>query len=524
MTDELNSEREIHRRNPPLTEERYEIRSAELTSWLKRHGVLIVVCAVLGAVAVSIYTARSVTDTFRASAILAIIPPKESSDLLPSTLTIQGFQELLESDAVVAATEARLVEAGDLSEGDHLSPDQLTSRIFVSQRREDTLLAPMIRLEARSPSAERAQAIVSTWASVFLKNAHDLMFGTISTTSQFVQTQYPEVRDRLGEIEKEHARTADELDRRRADAATRWDRELSEARSEAARQTALYDAETDRLIAAFRAEHQLASRQGELDSLRGVLKDHQKERAQLGARLASLESEVHQLDNQVAEIAPVMSLARSIDADVLAAALAGRDKGAGSLDALKDLKLSTEVQNPVFNQLAAEAARRTTDLGVLRPREEQLAGQIESETARVGRLEQGLAEDEAALTKLRAERSAGATALNEKRKVIEQSLATERDTELALIDRERERRLAPLERQIEQEHGLFDQLSAKYNDTLLAKGEEQIDVIRLAAPAVLPRAPLPRGQGGGAALGLFLGCVAGLVLAAVRDRWFTSGA
>jgi|GEM_PF-1389497 len=496
---------------------RQEFRVTDVRAWILRHGLIVLALAILGALGASIYTSSTQSATYRASAILAIVPPKFSSELLPSTLTVQGYQELLESDAVLAETEARLVEQGLLADGAQLKPSQVKSKIFVSQRREETSLAPLIRLEVRSPSAERAAAIANTWAEVFLDRVQDLMFGSISTTVQLIEEQYPKARDRLNSLEDERLEKANAIDQRRANAVSRWQQELARAAAETSRLLNDYATETNRLMSSFRTGNRIQARRNELESLYDVLEGHQRERAQVEARLVAKERELRQLREQLSRTPPTLVLTRSLPEDVV---IGEAVKEAGTPDVvetLSNLRLSYEVQNPLFNELSLTTSQRETEVAMLRPRGNELKELVGREIAQIKELETSLTEDEAGLNQIRSERETGLDTLRQTRAAVESAFATRRETELSSIDRESTHLFTQLDRQIEQERSFFEELAGKYNETLLAKGQERIEAIRMAAPAVLPRRPLSAGHGSSAALGLLLGGLVGLVVAVGRD-------
>src|SRR5262245_49443274 len=168
--------------------------------------------------------AFSVPHTYEASATLVIVSPQISSELKPPTLTVQGYQKLLESDAVLAETKKRLGQQHVLTEKDTLGlGGNVETHIFISLRSDTTSLAPMLQTVARGQSAEQAAAIANTWDQVFLERTRELMAGTTSAAVQFIDAQYPQARADVARLENEKATATNDFQKRYDEAATRWD-------------------------------------------------------------------------------------------------------------------------------------------------------------------------------------------------------------------------------------------------------------------------------------------------------------
>src|SRR5206468_2086424 len=197
----------------------------------------------------ALYMAFSVPRTYEASATLVIVSPQFSSEFKPPTLTVQGYQKLLESDAVLAETKKRLLQQSVLAEGDTLQlRGNVETHIFVSAQSEATSLAPMLQTVARGKTAEQAAAIANTWAQVFLERTHELMAGTTSAAVQFIDEQYPQARADVARLENEKATTANEFQKRYDEAATRWDEKSLAFKGETADLLSAYKAQTQQVL------------------------------------------------------------------------------------------------------------------------------------------------------------------------------------------------------------------------------------------------------------------------------------
>src|SRR5215813_8105510 len=149
-----------HPSPPPRSYDTDELSLVQLVRFFLRHWRLLGGMALATGLTAALFMAYSVPHTYEASATLVIYSPPVSSEFKPPTLTVQGYQKLLESDAVLADTKKRLVQQGMLPEKDSLRlGDNVETRIFVSRLSETTSLAPMLQTVARGQSAEQAAAI-----------------------------------------------------------------------------------------------------------------------------------------------------------------------------------------------------------------------------------------------------------------------------------------------------------------------------------------------------------------------------
>ena len=429
------------------------------------------------------------------------MPPKFASDLKPTTLTVQGYQQLLESDAVIAEARKRLIASGVLRANDLLRlGTEIDTKIFSSRRAEETVLAPMVQAIARNESREKAAEIANTWAKVFLERTGDLISGTTSSSVQFIDQQYPLVRDSLVKIEDERVTLADEFQKHYDEAVASWDDKVSTLKNETTSLLAAQQAETRRLTEAFRSQHNLDSRLAQLTALRTAFSTLQGEQAGVASQLQLKQLQLDAARKQLAQTQQLLTLQKAITDDSLWRATAEGGSGGAKTDwaALQDRSLRSQEVNPVFTSLSEKTANIEMEVNSLIPRAAGLAADIERLNTEMKTAETSLGSDEAALEKLQRERDAGLTQLKEDRENMLTHLTNERQAALDAIKRETDTRLAQADRMIAQERDLFAELAKNYNQARLAKGEQNMEDIRLGAPAVPPedpRAPRRRDQG-----------------------------
>ena len=489
----------------------------DIISFGRRQGPLIVLAGFLAALAAGVATLMQ-PPRFEANATLVVFPPPVTSELTPTTLTVLGFQKLLESDAVVYETKRRLVESGRMDEETPLSvPADLGSRIFVSRRAEEQALAPMIQMFGRSDSADLASEITNTWAAAFLDQARTLVSGSTAATVDFVDRQYEAQRESLAEGEDQMLATKVDRGRSFETLSAKWLRSIADREAKNAEAVATHAAETRRALETLRGEKNYETREEQLDAMRQALVELQVEQASVQARLARVKLTVASLKEQTQRTSPVVSLNKAITDDALWNAVKRED---GTLDwsALGAQTLVTEDVNPVFTDLMERLGVAEANMASLEPRAEQLRKQIADLRVRMDAEEVALRDDMAELGALQQSREAGHARLTAE--VAAELAAAEltRDRLLKEHEDETARVLKQMRRDVDQRLELFKEMTISYNQAVIAKAQQDLEEIRLGAAAVPPDRALSRRLLIKAALAGIFGMLIGVVIALVRDR------
>jgi capsular polysaccharide biosynthesis protein len=539
-----------------------DISFSDIIAFFHRNYILIFGTALGCGLLTAVIVIAFVPHSYEASAVLAIVPPRYSSELKPSTLTVKGYQTLLESDAVIAETKRRMVEKGVVKSEDTLKlGETLETRIFVSRLREEINLAPMLQIVARGDTAEHAAAIANTWAQVFLERTRDLVAGTTSSTVEFIEQHYPQVRTSLGKVEDERVTAANGFQRRDNETANRWGTRLATFSQETQtllasdekqtrelvatyeQQTRLavggYQTETDRLLDEFRLNRKLEIRRGELGGHGASLKALQTELGGLDAQLALKQSQLEMTQKQLEQTPKYLSVRKAVTDDAIWESIA-RSSGGTELRDLQRKSLIADELNPVWNDLSARASNLQVEVSVLGPRRAQLQDQIGKASEFVITFETALTRDdeelvrlqrerEIGLAKLNDERSLGLARLREERALAYSRLKQDRELETTTLTRasreeidgfarDRDEAVTRLDRDVGQQRDLFGQLAKNYNQALLAKGEQNaVEDVRLGAPAVAPDRPQRRGGPTKTLLALIVGGLVGIGIAVVRE-------
>ena len=495
-----------------------ELSFADIVAFFQRHWRLIFGTAFVAGLVVGLYVILFVAHSYEAAATLIIVPPKFASDLKPSTLTVQGYQQLLESDAVIAEARKRLITRGVLKTDDVLQLGRnINTKIFASRRAEETVLAPMLQAVARGRTPDQAAAIANEWANVFLERTRQLMAGPTTATVGLIDKQYPEARSAVAKLEQERTDAQNTLQQRLDDASTKWDDTITNYKNETSNLVAAYRAASRQMLEKFSADKNLETRRIRLETMRQAYGDLQNEQTRVAAQLDQRKLELEALQQQLATTPQYLDIRKAITDDALWHTLAGAKDKDVNWPELQGRSLVSQQLSPIYEELAARMSKVETDVFTLAPRAEHLKQEIAKLADEIQRLDQEYTPDTAALAKMSEERDAGLQALQEDRANGLGQLTRDKQRALDEITRERDTRVAQLGRDIDHEQELYSELAKAYNQAVLAKAQENVEDVRLGAPAVPPETPAPRGGATKALLAAILGGMLGLFIALVRE-------
>ncbi len=495
-----------------------ELTLADLVVFFRRHWGLIFGLALAAGLVTALVVLVFVPRSYEASATLVVVPPKFSSDLRPATLTVQGYQQILESGAVIAEAKKRLEAKGVLGPNDYLRLGrEITTRIFASRRAEETVLTPMIEVIARGRSPQQASAIANEWAAVLLERAREVMAGSTSDSVQLIDRQFPEARAALEKLEQQRGETQDAFQERYNDAVAAWDGKITAYKNETTDLLATYRTGSAQLLGAYSADKNLETRKVRLDALRKAYSDLQDEQARVSSLLDQQKLQLDAVRKQLAATPQYLEVRKAISDDALWQALAnGRGKPVDWPD-LQKRSLVSQQFNPIYQDLANRASKAETDVAALEPRAEQLKSTIEHLSSEVQRLEQEYGIDAVGLEKLKQQRAAGLEGLQDNRGNGLATLLRDKQGELDGISREREVRLTQFTRDVSHQQDLYSDLAKASNQAMLAKAQQGSEDVRLVSPAVPPETPTARGLASKTVLATIFGGLLGLGVALVRQ-------
>ena len=498
-----------------------EIALADIVHFFHRHLWFIGGSALVAGVCTGLFTLLLVPRTYGAAATLVIVPPQVSTELTPPTLTVQGYQRILESDAVLVETNQHLVEEGVLEEGSVLrlggGAGEVETRIFVSREAAATPLAPMLEAVAHNKTPEQAASVANTWTKVFLQRIRTLMQGSTSAAVQFIDAQYPPARERIGQLEKTLDTVAGEFQKREDDLTTYWDEKTRAYDYETANLTATYETETQHLIADFHATHNLETHSGQLASLREVHSNLQSQQAHINAALQQKKLHLGVVRQQLEKTPQYLTLHKAMTDNALWEALA--QAGGKDLDweSLRHKSLVSQEVNSLYTELSSRASETELEVNGLIPRSEQLINELERLSAEIKERDASIRRDNIALSQLERERQVGLEKLRTERGQQANILMRQTIQEMNALERERDQRLEQLRRDLVNQNELYTELAKNYNQAILVKAQQDVEDVRIGVPAVAVNDPEPRGTVMKSLIALVCGGLVGVCIAAVRD-------
>lgn len=490
----------------------------EAIRFLIRNWAYMAVPAVVTAAFTVLIVYLFIPRSYEASAVLVIAEPRFTSELKPPVLSVQAYQNLLGSDAVIAEARQRLQAKGQLDKSDPLRlGEELETKIFVSRRAEETSLAPMIQLVATGRTPDQAAAMANTWATVFLERIRELTGDSTTTTVRFIDGQYPQTLDRLAHLEDERKIQQNESQQRYNFAANRWEEKISTYKRESIDLLSAYRAETRRLLEEFMSQRTLETRRVQLATMRKAYGDVQAElgRVDLEAKQKNLLLEAAR--SQLKDTPELVTLRKAMTDDALWQEVNQAPTAPPEWDKLRERALQSEVVNPVHTELTSRLLQLEMEVNALVPRKQQLTEELAAMAEDLKEKEISLRTDEARLEKLQQERDAGLAKLQEEREFQMILFNRGRQQDLDTLKRQGDSELARIERNIAQQKGLFDELMRSYNQAVLAKAQDKTEDIRLGAQAVEPEQATPRKLSLFTLLAGLVGGISGLFYLLIRD-------
>jgi uncharacterized protein involved in exopolysaccharide biosynthesis len=491
--------------------------AAEVPRFLRRWWLQIAVPAVVAGVAAALALSLFVTPQYEAAATLVIMPLELSSELAPPVLSVQGYRELLGSDAVVAETARRLRDAGVLEPNETLElGSNLRSEIFVSRRAENEVLAPFVKGRATADDPVAAAEIVNTWTAVFRETSRDLRLGNTREASDIVETQFANAKDTLEDLTEQRIEAADQY-AQLIDAATlEWNQRISsaEGRWEAVRLG--LDNETEDLVTEYQTETRtsmmtLAREEGWLAT---------SDRAGAGSSPARVspatEAQLRRILSlriQLAQTPELLVLEKAISDPALWEVIALDEAATIDGEAVWSQRLQTQEINPAYSELVLRLSSLELEFDQATSEQARTTERAMEEIESLQRSRNG------GLTKLIGERTHAANDLDREWHLEIQGLRDDKRRALDLMRDQRDARLAGLDREIEQAETFYGELGRSVNEAKLATTQEEASYIRVASPAVPPDEPV-----GGRTIVVVLSAVLIGALLGILVSWFREAA
>lgn len=454
---------------------------ANLIAFVRRHLLSVSVFALLFGLLAFGWTLLG-ARMYQASALVVVTPASYSSSLRPGTFSVYGYQEILQSDAVVENARAALVESGTIPPRFPLQAGRnLRSEIFVAQR-DQTSLAPMLRLRATADTAERAAALVNAWAAAMIEETRSLAGRSTMVSVSLIEARFAQAAEGLATLEAARTETRLAFDADLEKARGTWAGKLSAARRHTEDVIAAFQIATLETVTAAAAEHGLG-----------------KSPSPFSGPVESALQQLVGLHGRLAQTLPYVALERSVSDDVLWQEVAS--PGSPRATATFGTRLDDQEVNPLYGTLSGRLAE--TELEV---------------RAQAGRSGVDVAPLLGALERARRERAAGLAKLVQERRLVLDRLRSSRDTALEALMLRFQQSAEATNRSLAAAQSEYNDLANRAGEAALARSEaETTQDLTLGLPAVPPSRPVPRGMPFRVFVGLVFGGMIGLLRALVRD-------
>jgi capsular polysaccharide biosynthesis protein len=433
-----------------------------LVLWRRR---LLIVGVTLGFGLLAFLFSMTMPKQYRATAILLVQPPSFSTELRPEPLSVETYQSLVDSGYLKSLVRQQLVEDGTLGEKESFGV--LKAEIHQSGTRAQAGYSPFIDLTVTANGAEKARVIADTWAQIAIQESGGLASRGQQGTLDFIRNEYPTTRDRLTELEAQLKETEDKYDKQLQNLQDQWDRR----------------------IMAFKTEWDIGVLQNQADAIKGRLTANVVALNNLQLDIKETRDTLEQLKAEIKQHPEFVVTSKAITDDALWEKI-GRDFNSGTASELQNLKLHSQVLNPVYQSLLQRVADTQVRYETQVPQEQHLKDQIASQQKELRDLNGLILEKQFELDKM----------------------TREKETALTLLGRERDYHLTSLRREVESTRETFKTLSGKWESARMTQAEQDQD-IKIGSLAAAPNGPVSPRPLINTAIALVVGFMLSIMLA-----------
>ncbi len=496
----------------------------DLVGFVRRRWWLLLGPGVLAAAVVWVFVSLQ-PPMYRAMASLLLSPePVELKSLAPISLAPEAYQRLLESPVVIGETRQRLREQGVLGNERLQVGKNLSSQILISpaRRRGEAPQASLVQLVALCSTPELAQAAANTWAEVFREQAEQLSRQGILEPIRRLEDRYPELDERLAELEQRRVAQQDAAGLARLQLNGSWRARLEDHRAETERLESEHQEVTRERLNSAISEARLVSRRAHLEARQGAL-------GQLETRLAKLDREAEVMTQrlqatkaQLAGTPRIVETRKSVNDDTVWKLVVGQDASAPQSDVnWQTLQLVQQEPNPLYEELSTRAALLEIDLlTTLAPRE-SLEAQRTALSEEVDRLDTEVQAARTLVDAVRRARESGLELLSRQRSDGLDALSEAWLEERSAHERQAELELEQVEREIDRLQKEAEMLLPGYLDGRLLSAQLAAPAVSIGIEASKPLGATQQAPLFKSVLAFLAGNLAGLLLALGLElrRW-----
>lgn len=425
----------------------------------------------------------------RATANLGLYPPVEAQGGVSEPIDV--YISLFKSDEVLGKTAQSLIDEDILAKGTKLKLGrdlQIRTEISTKARIDRSVIS----LTARSQEPAKAAAIANRWAQMSMEESKSMLELRASVKKKALEAQLTPTRQKLQDLDRERTGRLNEFQEREEEIWTEWDERSSAARKKGEKAVAEYQTKTRQLIEEGANRH-LQAILGTSVPIEGKVEGDDE----LSPNIRSKFLEMVTIRAQLAMTPRVVTLQKALDEENgLAEAVSG---GGNPADGFDGTLISQEL-NPLYDQLSLDSLRLESELR-------------NAAKSRLADLSKMLVE----LERVQVERGSGLAALLEENSFELRILYRRQIWVLRELWRERATAIADYDRKLQQLRDLETRLYGNLNEATISGLLEQVDVVRLAAPAIAQTQPESRRIPLKVAVASFLGGMLGLMISLLRS-------
>lgn len=454
----------------------------QLVGFLRRYALRVVMVAVAAGLTAALLLVLLSPPRYQARATFMIAATSWSRELAVPSPGAQGYQRILESDAVLQETARRLKVRGALAPSEHLSkPHDLKTRVFQASGAGLGLEAPILELMVQANDPVMAAEICNLWAEVFLERLAQVATEATSGRIRLVRSRYQRLEEELASLEREFEEQASRFKSRVERASERSQARTATLRRRTAELVAEYGRETGRLF-----DQMERDAQGDGAGVEG------------SPGTTSLALRMRILREQLAKTQRFLFLESAVDESAFWQDEIQTDGEAASEGPVRTNYLRQE-PNPLYEALFVEIA--------------EVEAQLRAEADGGGRTDNFLRAQE----DLQRSRTSGLTALMEDRIEALAALRREEAAALRAIAHDRDLALARLVRAIDRKRELLELKAEELDAANLAGDLPGSLEVQLVSEAVPPFEPIPRRIALKVGTAVFFGGLLGLTWGLARE-------
>ncbi|MCY3022090.1 MAG: hypothetical protein NTW87_24010 [Planctomycetota bacterium] len=460
--------------------------------------------------------------------------PASVTTILPaySRLSPQGFQRLLESDAVVGKTLTELRSQGICQPNETLTAGDDLRTTLQAAPPGTTGQASTLDATVLHPDRDKAAAIANTWGTVFVQAAREVAVAKSASLAAW-DDKTQAIKAAWAKLESERSRLNGQLAKQESDLRAQFDKQLGEHYLATADVLGQHLRETAKLLKDKDAEHRnalaelrrkqpsIAERKSLLKTLRNLVDRLREEQVSIAADLPGKLKQIETLTQELARVPQLLTVRRS------AAEEPGSRSPSGGGEKPPAGTLVSDAINPLYNELSAQLVKLKMDAEALSLRAKRVEQDLKSLQDQAATVETATQADEAAVASvehaqrlavetLENERAFGLKALERQRKLGESQIRAQEEDGVESLRRGSAAQIEQSTRGMKEQADLLAQVSKAINQDRTQAIQQAGGEVEIASPASAALQPLPRVSTTRAIMALFLGGALGAFLSLMR--------